>query len=138
MSSVIFKMSLLHWMYPTVLVQQVNNLFYSQLYVAVGMLFVCCFYAVALQTKTNEAAFAITFFICRDLLNTARYYLFKANNRNTRTSCEIYLKLTIKTPERSQWHRSGVFVVNFEHTSYPVLVPLLLTFSRQMPTGNSP
>ena len=27
-------------------------------------------------------------------------YMFKANNRNTRTRCEICSKLTIKTPER--------------------------------------
>ena len=27
-------------------------------------------------------------------------YMFKVNNRNTRTSCEICPKLTIKTPER--------------------------------------
>ena len=26
-------------------------------------------------------------------------YLFKVNNRNTRAGCEIYSKLTIKTPE---------------------------------------
>ena len=26
-------------------------------------------------------------------------YMFKVNNGNTRTRCEIYLKLTIKTPE---------------------------------------
>ena len=26
-------------------------------------------------------------------------YLSKVNNRNTRTRCEIYSKLTIKTPE---------------------------------------
>ena len=29
--------------------------------------------------------------------------------------CEIYLKLTIKTPEQCQWGWSGVFIVNFEH-----------------------
>ena len=62
--------------------------------------------------------------------------MFKVNNRNTRTICEICSKLTIKTPERRQmellvktvngwksltiykkssiWHRSGVFIVNFE------------------------
>ena len=28
--------------------------------------------------------------------------------------CEICSKLTIKTPERCQLHRSGVFVVHFE------------------------
>ena len=32
----------------------------------------------------------------------AGIYLFKANNRNTRTMCEICSKLTIKTPERRQ------------------------------------
>ena len=41
--------------------------------------------------------------------------LLKVNNRNTRTRCEIYSKLTIKTPERRHWRRSGIFVVNFEH-----------------------
>ena len=25
--------------------------------------------------------------------------------------------LTIKTPKRSQWHRSGVFIVNFEQVN---------------------
>ena len=32
-----------------------------------------------------------------------------------RLSCT---KLTIKTPERRQWRRSGVFIVNFEHISH--------------------
>ena len=32
----------------------------------------------------------------------AYIYLFKVNNKNTRKSCEICLKLTIKTPERRQ------------------------------------
>ena len=45
----------------------------------------------------------------------AGIYLFKVNYRNTRTRCEICSKLTIKTPERHQWCRSGVFIVNFEH-----------------------
>ena len=39
-------------------------------------------------------------------------YMFKVNNR---TKCEICLKLTMKIPERRQWPRSGVFIVNFEH-----------------------
>ena len=46
------------------------------------------------------------------------------------TGCEIYSKLTIKIPERCQWGRSGVFIVNFEHISHLVLVFLLLTLSR--------
>ena len=54
-------------------------------------------------------------------------YMFKVNNRNTRTSCGVCSKLTIKTPERRHWHRSGIFIVNFEHISHLVLVFLLLT-----------
>ena len=57
--------------------------------------------------------------------------LLKVNNRNTRTRCKIYWKLTIKTPERRQWRRSAVFIVNFEHISHLVLVFLLLILSRQ-------
>ena len=57
------------------------------------------------------------------------------NNRNTRTTCEICSKLTIKTQERREWHHSGVFIVNFGHISHLVLVLLLLTLNMQMPTG---
>ena len=48
--------------------------------------------------------------------------MFKINNRNTRTRCKICSKLTIKTPQRRQWRRSGVFFVNFEHISHLVSV----------------
>ena len=50
-------------------------------------------------------------------------YMFRVNNRNTRTRCEIYSELTIK------WYLSVIFIVNFEHISHPVLVFLLLTLS---------
>ena len=43
---------------------------------------------------------------------TTNIYLFKVNNRNTGEICS---KLTIKTPKRRCWRRSGVFIVNFEH-----------------------
>ena len=56
--------------------------------------------------------------------------MFKVNDRNIKTKCEICLKLTLKTPERRQWHRSSAFIVNFEHISGFVLVFLLLTLSR--------
>ena len=56
--------------------------------------------------------------------------MFKVNNRNTRTRCEICSKLTIKTLKRHQWRRSDVFVVNFEH-----ILHLVLVLSRQMPAG---
>ena len=43
--------------------------------------------------------------------------MFKVNNRNTRKRCDICSKLIIKTPQRRQWHGSGVFIVNSEHIS---------------------
>ena len=45
--------------------------------------------------------------------------MFKVNNKDT-------------TPERLQWRRSGVFIVNFGHL---VLVFLLLTLNMVLPTG---
>ena len=57
-------------------------------------------------------------------------YMFKDNDRNTRTRCEICSNVTIKTPERRHWHCSGVFIVNFEHISHFVLEFLLLTLSK--------
>ena len=62
--------------------------------------------------------------------NPAGNYMFKVNNRNTRARCEICSKLAIKTPERRQCRRSGVFIVNFEHISHLALVFPLLTLSR--------
>ena len=62
-------------------------------------------------------------------LNPIGIYLLKVNNRDTRTRCEICLKLIIKTPERRQCRCSAVFTVNFEHISHPVLVFLLLTLN---------
>ena len=67
--------------------------------------------------------------------NPTGNYMFKDNNKNTRTRCEICLKLIIKTPEQCQWPRSGVFFVNFEHISHLVLVLLLLTLSMQLPAA---
>ena len=38
-----------------------------------------------------------------------------------RKYCETCSKLTIKTPERLQWHISGVFIVNLVNLSYILL-----------------
>ena len=65
----------------------------------------------------------------------AGIYLLKVNDWSTRTRCEICSKLTIKIPERRQWCRSGIFIVNFEHISHLVLVFLLLTLNMQLPAG---
>ena len=47
--------------------------------------------------------------------NPVGIYLLKVKNRITTTWCEIYSKLTRKTPERRHWRRSGVFIDYFEH-----------------------
>ena len=60
----------------------------------------------------------------------ASIYMFKVNDRNTRARCEIRSKLTIKTPERRQWRRSGIFAVNFERISDLTPVFLLLILSK--------
>ena len=60
---------------------------------------------------------------------SAGIYLLKVNYRNTRTRYEICSKLTLKIPERRQWHRSGIFTVNFEHISHFVLVFLLINLN---------
>ena len=52
-------------------------------------------------------------------------YMFKVNNGNTRTMCEICSKLTIKTPERSD-----VFIVNFEQILHIVIMFPLLTLNK--------
>ena len=46
--------------------------------------------------------------------------------------CEICSKLTIKTPEQHQWHRSSVLLDNIIHISYLFLVFLLLTLNKWM------
>ena len=61
-------------------------------------------------------------------------YMLKANNRTTRTRCEICSKLTVKTPER-RWHGSGVFIVNLKHISHLALMFLLSTFNLKFQAG---
>ena len=62
--------------------------------------------------------------------NPTGNYMFKVNNRNTKTRCKICSKLTIKTPGGHPWCSSGVFIVDFEHVSHLVLVLLLITLNR--------
>ena len=52
----------------------------------------------------------------------SKHLLVQSNNRTYRKRCEIFLKLTVMTPEWLKWRHSGVFVVKFEHI-------LLLFFS---------
>ena len=99
-----------------------------------------CLKLINLDYLTNTASFLLAFWHSENTwsskLSPIGIHLLKINNRNTRTRCEICSKLTIKTPERRHWRRSGVFIVNFEHISDPVLVFLLLTLSMYMPIGS--
>ena len=61
---------------------------------------------------------------------TIHIYLFKFNDRNTRKSSEIRSKLSKKTPEQSQQHCFGVFIVNFEDTSHLFLDFQSLTLNK--------
>ena len=66
---------------------------------------------LSLNIKINNLL--LTYFT-NSMKHPVGIYLLKVNNRNNRTRCEISSKLTIKKPERRQWFRSGIFIVNFE------------------------
>ena len=59
-------------------------------------------------------------------LNPANNYISKVNNRNPAA------KWKIKTLEQRHGRHSGVFIVNFEHTSNLVLIFLLVTLNNWM------
>ena len=50
--------------------------------------------------KNNS--FKVLIFLRQRVGNQAGNYMFKINNRNTRSRCEISLELTVKKPERCQ------------------------------------
>ena len=57
-------------------------------------------------------------------------YLFKVNSGKTGTMREICSKLTMKTPERRQYRRFGVLIVNLKQISHMVLMFPLLTLNK--------
>ena len=48
---------------------------------------------------------------------------------------QSFIVKTLKTPKWRHWHRSEIFIGNFERISHLVLVLLLLTLGRWMPAG---
>ena len=50
-------------------------------------------------------------------------------------SVEICLKLTITTPERRQWRRPDIFIINFEHISIVFLLLPLIRYVMKSITG---
>ena len=77
-----------------------------------------CLWIDALVLLFNETLRYISKFFLNYRNPPAGIYLFKVNNENTRTNCEIWLKLTIQTLERCKWYRSGVLLLtlNVFHT----------------------
>ena len=63
------------------------------------------------------------------MTNPAGNYMFKVNNRNTRTRCDICSKLTIKIPERRHWRPSGIFIVKFKHFT-PCSIDSIVNFEQ--------
>ena len=94
-------------------------------------------YQIAQSITYDNAYMKIMFFgnILTTIPFTANISLFKVGNRKSRKRCEIYSKLTIKTPKRRHWRRFGVFIVNFEHMSLLFLVFLLLTLNKEVLVG---
>ena len=88
-----------------------------------------CFHCFSFQERREKEQQRQLLVLVGGIMIPAGIYLLKPNNRNTRTRGEICPKLTIKIPERRQWRRSGVFIVNFQHISRLLLVFLLLTLN---------
>ena len=85
-----------------------------------------------LSNEYDEVKIPYVTLFCFHKLETIpdRNYMFKVNNRNTKTRYEICSKLTIKASERHQWRRcfhcqlwtyftswSSVSIVNFEQVN---------------------
>ena len=56
--------------------------------------------------------------------------MFKVDKISRRMPCGVFV-VTLNTLARS-----GIFIVNFKHISYFVLVFLLLTLNMELPAGN--
>ena len=50
--------------------------------------------------------------------NPRKHLLVQGQQRKHQKVTEICLRITIKMPEQRHGHRSGVFIVNFELTSF--------------------
>ena len=65
------------------------------------------------------------------MVDRSTFYIFiskcKRNHWN-QPKYEICWGLSMSTPERRQWHRSGVFILNFEHILHLFLIFLSVTF----------
>ena len=65
----------------------------------------------------------------------ADIYLWELTMETPEQSVEICLKLTITTPERRQWRRPDIFIINFEHISIVFLLLPLIRYMMKSITG---
>ena len=80
-------------------------------------------------------------FLCKILPKRLKFsefdiYMFKVKKKRTRTRYEICSKLTIKTPKRCQFCRSGVFTVDFEIILFYTLLLFFYVNSEQVNAGS--
>ena len=66
-------------------------------------IYLCFTYKLSAPFHENFSSIALPNLCDGNSLIPAGIYLFKGNNRNTRTINEICSKLTIETPQGSQW-----------------------------------
>ena len=86
------------------------------------------------ETKRNVSFFTVLL-IDFVWFSACSRQTFTCSKSTICSKCEICSKLTIKSTERRQWPRFGVFVVNFEHISHLFLVSLLFTLNKEMLAG---
>ena len=72
----------------------------------------------------------LSFFVDSILCQTDKY-MSKVNNKQIRLICWMCSKLKINTA----WHRSGVFVADFDHNQHVNIVLLLLTLNKYLSAG---
>ena len=65
----------------------------------------------------------------------ADIYLFKVNNGDNRTICEICSRLTMQRAEKCQWRHFGIFLVNFEQISFIIAVVFPVFYFEQVNGG---
>ena len=74
-----------------------------------------CFKSMSCINKHLVLVINLQYFDCGT--NPAGMYFFKVDNGNTRTTCEICLKIMRKTPAWRQWYRTQHSVYLFEKNS---------------------
>ena len=92
--------------------------FYSSLYFILQLLIFQPLELLLLQWNFDSIPSHLTFTCSKSIIETPE-----------KGVKYVHSKLTIKTPERGQWRRSGVFTVNFEYISHLFLEFTLLTLN---------